>query len=47
MDNFLYETVRIFSIYILFAKIIKTFSSSDVTDIRALAHSEFKIHEDF
>ena len=47
MYNFPYQTVLIFSLYILFAKIIKTFWSCDVTDIRVLAHLEFKIHKDF
>ena len=38
MYNFLCQTVLIFSIYILFAKIIETFWSRGVTDIWVAAH---------
>ena len=47
MYNFLYQTVLIFSIYLLLIKVIETFWSRDVTDIWVLAHFEPKIHKDF
>ena len=42
MHNFLYQTVRLISIYILFAEIIKTFWFKDGTDIQVLVYFESK-----
>ena len=47
MYDFLCYNVLIFLIYILFPKMIETFWSRDVTDIRVLAQFEFKAHKDF
>ena len=47
MYIFLYQTILIFPIYILFTKIIETFWSRNVTDIWALAHFQSKIHKMF
>ena len=47
MYNFLYQTVLIFPIYILFTKIIEIFWCRDVTDTCELAHFEPKTHNDF
>ena len=46
MYNFLCQTVLIFTVYILFTKIIETFWSRDVADILVLVHFELKIHKD-
>ena len=47
MYNFLYQPVLIFSIYLMFAKKIRTFWSRDVTDIQVLVRFESKIYKDF
>ena len=47
MDNFLCQIVLNIFKYILFIKIIETFWSRNVTDIRVSAHFEFKTHRDF
>ena len=47
MYNFFYQTVIIFPQYILFTKILETFWSRGVTDIRVIVHFESKIYKGF
>ena len=47
MYNFLFQTVLIFPIYILFTKRMETFWFRDISTIRGILYSGSKIHKDF